>query len=155
MATQTAASSTIRQDMPVLLRHEGEWVGVYTHVDATGKVIDEHRSHLRCTFPDEGPYPYYQINTYTWEDGRREELHFPATYRDKKIWWDTDRIEGYAWEVDPRTVVLTWTRKGEPNTYLYEMIQISEDNRKRARTWHWFHDDQMFQRTLIKEERVG
>jgi hypothetical protein len=39
-------------------------------------------------------------------------------------------------------------------TYLYEMIYISPDNNNRARTWHWFKNNQIFQRTLIQEERV-
>jgi hypothetical protein len=140
--------------MPVLARHEGEWEGEYIHVDANNTVIDRHKSHLQCMFPDKGPHAYHQINTYTWPDGRREELHFPATYRDGQIFWDTERIVGRAWEIDPRTVVLTWTRKDAPGTYLYEMIQISEDNRNRGRTWHWFENDRLVKRTCITERRV-
>jgi hypothetical protein len=34
------------------------------------------------------------------------------------------------------------------------MIQISPDDNHRARTWHWFKNDQIYQRTLIQEERV-
>ncbi len=145
----------IRKGMPVLARHEGEWEGVYIHVDPHNNVLDQHKSYLQCTFPQSGPYPYHQINTYTWDDGRREVIHFPATYRDGRIWWDTERIFGSAWEIDPRTVVLTWNRKDEPGTYLYEMIQISQDNAKRGRTWHWFHNDELYKRTCIKERRVA
>ena len=101
--------SGIREGMPVLARHAGEWEGEYIHVDPDNNVIDRHRSHLQCKFPDDGPYAYHQINTYIWDDGRREEIHFPAVYRDGQIWWDTDRIDGRAWEIDPRTVCLTWT----------------------------------------------
>jgi hypothetical protein len=146
--------SSIRSEMPVLARHEGEWAGTYIHEDTEGREIDRHGAHLRCGFPDDGPYAYYQINTYTWPDGRREEIHFPATYRDKQIHWDTDRILGRAWEIDERTVLLTWVRKGEPRTYLYEMIQISADGNQRGRTWHWFEDDVLVKRTCIKEQRV-
>ncbi|KRB40148.1 MAG: DUF3598 domain-containing protein [Pseudomonadota bacterium] len=144
----------IRKAMPVLARHEGDWEGVYIHVDIDNKEIDRHRSKLQCMFPAEGPFAYHQINTYIWDDGREEEIHFPATFRDNRIWWDTDRIEGSAWEIDERTVVLTWTRKGEPGTYLYEMIQLSEDGQHRGRTWHWFNEDKLFKRTCIKETRV-
>jgi hypothetical protein len=146
--------SGIREGMPVLARHAGEWEGEYIHVDPDNNVIDRHRSHLQCKFPDDGPYAYYQINTYIWDDGRREEIHFPATYRDGQIWWDTDRIDGRAWEIDPRTVCLTWTRKDMPGAYLYEMIQLSEDGNDRARTWHWFENDKLFKRTCITERRV-
>ena len=106
--------SGIREGMPVLARHAGEWEGEYIHVDPDNNLIDRHRSHLQCKFPDDGPYAYYQINTYIWDDGRKEEIHFPATYRDGQIWWNTDRIDGRAWEIDPRTVCLTWTRKDMP-----------------------------------------
>lgn len=144
----------IRTGMPVLARHEGEWEGVYIHVDTDNVEIDRHKSYLQCKFQSDPTYPYYQINTYTWDDGRTEEIHFPATYKDKKIWWDTDRIDGSAWELDERTVVLTWTRKDSPGTYLYEMIQISEDGNNRGRTWHWFEQDVLVKRTCIKERRV-
>lgn len=144
----------LRNAMPVLARHEGEWEGEYIHVDADNREIDRHRSHLKCSFPEGGPFAYYQINTYRWADGRTEEVHFPATYRDGRIWWDTDRIEGSAWEVDARTVMLTWVRKDEPGAYLYEMIQISADGDHRGRTWHWFENDQLVKRTCIKERRI-
>lgn len=144
----------IRQGMPVLARHEGAWEGEYIHVDTHNVVIDRHKSHLQCVFPASGPYAYHQINTYTWPDGRREEIHFPATYRDGQIFWDTDRIVGRAWEIDPKTVVLTWSRKGEPGTYLYEMVQLSDDGAHRGRTWHWFENDQLVKRTCIKERRI-
>lgn len=149
------AGDTIRTGMPVLARHEGEWVGTYTHMDADHKIVDQHRSHLKCTFPADGPHAYHQINRYMWTDGREEEHHFPAAYRNGRILWDTDRISGYAWELDARTVALTWTRKDMPGWYLYEMIQISEDNTNRARTWHWFENDILVRRTLIQEKRVG
>jgi hypothetical protein len=144
----------IRHEMPVLARHEGEWEGEYIHVDAQNAVIDRHRSHLQCRFPEDGPFAYHQINTYRWDDGRSEELHFPATYADGQIHWDTDRIVGRAWEVDERTVMLTWMRKGEPGTYLYEMIQLSADGNHRGRTWHWFENDILVKRTCITERRV-
>lgn len=145
---------SIRSEMPVLARHEGAWTGTYLHMDIDGRELDRHLAHLQCSFPDDGPYAYYQVNTYEWADGRREEIHFPATYRDRQVFWDTDRILGRAWEVDPRTVMLTWTRKGEPQTYLYEMIQISDDGQNRGRTWHWFENDLLVRRTCIKEKRV-
>jgi len=144
----------LRKEMPVLARHEGVWEGRYLLVDLEGKSLDSHASHLECSFPDSGEFPYMQVNTYTWDDGRREEIHFPAHYRDQRIWWDNDRIRGSAWELDSRYIVLTWTRKDLPGSYLYEMIQISDDNRRRARTWHWFVDDALLQRTLIREQRV-
>ncbi|MEN5229534.1 MULTISPECIES: DUF3598 domain-containing protein [Brevundimonas] len=143
----------LRKEMPLLARHEGVWEGVYIHVDTDNNVIDRHKSRLQCQFPS--ATEYYQINTYTWDDGRTEEIHFPSTYRDGKIWWDNERIIGNCWEADPQTIMLRWERKDMPNAYLYEMIQLSADGNDRARTWHWFENDELIKRTCIKEKRVG
>ncbi len=146
--------SNIKEEMPVLARHEGEWVGTYILIDLEGNILDKHNSHLICQFPEDARYPYYQINKYTWSDGKHEEHQFPAAYRDKKIWFDLERMQGNAWEADESTIILTFSYKAMPGTYLYEMIQISPCNNHRARTWHWFKDDQIFRRTLIQEERL-
>lgn len=145
---------SIREEMPVLVRHEGDWVGTYTVVDIEGNIIDKHKSHLTCQFPEIGDYAYYQINRYEWNDGKREEHQFPGTYRDNKLWFDTERIEGYAWEIDDSTVILWFGYKTMPDMHLYEMIQISPCNNYRARTWHWFKKNQIFRRTLIQEQRM-
>lgn len=144
----------IREAMPTLARHLGEWEGEYVHLDAANTVIDRHASHLTCLFPETGPFAYHQVNRYRWADGRTEEIQFPATFADGQIWWDTERIHGRAWQADPRTIMLTWTRKDSPGIYLYEMIQISADNSKRARTWHWFEGDEIVKRTCVKERRI-
>jgi hypothetical protein len=143
----------IRAEMPVLVRHEGDWLGTYTLVDLEGNILDRHQSHLTCEFPESGPYPYYQTNRYTWSDGKKEEYKFPGTYRDKTLWFNTERIDGKAWEIDDNTIILYFSYKEVPTMSLYEMIQISPCNNYRARTWHWFKDDRIFQRTLIQEER--
>lgn len=145
---------SIREEMPVLARHDGDWVGTYLYLDPDGNVIDKHASHLSCMLPTDDSNSYYQINRYTWPDGRREEHKFPATYHDRKIWFDTERIEGHAWEVDDQTIVLTWVYRNDPATYLYEMIQISPCGNHRARTWHWFKEGELIKRTLIKEQRL-
>ncbi len=142
------------EEMPVLARHRGEWQGEYVHLNPDGKVIDRHTSHLICSFPSDGKFPFYQVNLYSWEDGKKEELHLGATYRDGRIWWDTDSIKGCGWELDARTLVLTWVRKDMPDSYLYEMIHIGRDNKTRSRTWHMFQNDKLIQRTVINETRV-
>ncbi len=145
----------MRKVMPVLARHEGEWKGEYIHVTPDNEILDRHASHLICSFPSDGDFNYFQKNIYTWDDGKREEIDFPAVYRDGRIWWDNERIEGSSWELDERTVVLNWTRKDMPGSYLYEMIQINEANNSRGRTWHWFVDDELIKRTCIKEHRIS
>lgn len=147
--------TNIREAMPVLARHEGVWTGTYTLIDCAGNVLDRHQSHLTCEFPANDPLKYYQINRYTWADGKQEEHRFPGTYRDQKLWFDTDRLQGHAWEADDATLILWFAYKTVPDFYLYEMIQISPGNNHRARTWHWFKHNQIYQRTFIQEERLN
>ena len=103
--------------------------------------------------------PYHQTNYYTWADGRSEVREFPATYHDKRIWWDNDLIKGSAWEVgedsNARAMMLTWERTGDPSLYLYEMIQIADDGATRCRTWHWIRNGRLETRTAIEERFVA
>ena len=150
----------IKEALPLLARHEGVWDGWYRYYNAAGDKVDEHRSRLVCRCPAEGPYPYHQTNHYTWEDGRTEERDFPANWDGgEKIWFDTDLIDGWAAAVPldekSRTMMLHWVRKGEPDLYLYEMIQISDCGRYRSRVWHWLKGGRMHMRTLIDEEKVS
>jgi len=146
--------ASIREEMPVLARHEGDWIGTYTLVDLQGNILDRHESHLTCEFPPEGSFHYYQTNRYIWSDGKKEEHKFPGNYRDKALWFDTERISGKAWEVDDSTIILHFSYKEVPEMSLYEMIQISPCNNYRARTWHWFNNHKITRRTLIQEERM-
>jgi hypothetical protein len=148
----------IREDMPLLARHEGVWDGVYTYFNDKDEQIDQHKSRLFCRFPESGPHPYHQTNHYTWDDGRTDIRQFPAVYRDKRVWWDNELIKGWAAEVGldqySRTVMLYWQRQGDPLLYLYEMIQISDDGQSRCRTWHWIRDGKLETRTAIQEKLV-
>ena len=147
--------SNIRQEMPLLARHEGVWEGTYTFVDPNSNVIDKHRSRLTCSFPEEGEFPYFQVNEYTWDDGKTERIEFPATYKDGKIWFDTERINGFCWEVDDHCIVLHWVYVKDPSITLYELIHLDDSGTKRTRTWHWLKDGACFQRTLIDERRAS
>ena len=148
----------IKEDMPILARHEGVWDGVYMYYNAAGEKVDEHKSRLFCRFPDDGPYRYNQSNHYTWADGRTETREFPAEYRDKRVWWDNDLIKGWAAELDldfmNRSVVLHWERTGDPSLYLYEMINLADDGLNRCRTWHWIRNGMLETRTAIQERLV-
>lgn len=144
----------IREELPVLARHEGKWTGTYLTVDNDGKILDQHRSEITCQFPEGQEHPYYQTNRYTWADGKVQEYQFPGMYCDKRLWFDTERIEGRAWEADEAIVILKFEYKGIPDAYIYEMIHISACNNHRGRTWHCFKAGEIYQRTLIKEERI-
>jgi len=155
--------STIKQDMPLLARHQGVWEGWYRHVDPEGRIVDAHRSRLLCRFPATGEFPYHQTNIYTWEDGRKEVRDYPCRYVDgsKELRFLNELIDGWAREVpiDPkrRTLMLSWFRPDMPQIYFYEMIQTSDDARRRSRTWQWFNasDGSLFRRTLIDESKVA
>ncbi|WP_214316892.1 DUF3598 family protein [Nonomuraea sediminis] len=147
----------IKEDMPLLARHEGEWSGTYTVVSPDGTVIDHHASHLTCSFPDDGGHDYYQVNRYTWPDGRTEEHRFPGTYLGNgRMGFDTERIKGETWELDERAIYLHWYYKAEGvDVQLFELIVLSDDGRHRNRVWQWIRDGVCFQRTLINETRDG
>jgi hypothetical protein len=145
-----------KQMMPLLARHEGDWYGYYTHTDATGNTIDEHYSHLISAYPADGSCDYHQINRYLWTDGRKEEHLFPGNYDEdeKRMVFDTERIYGWAREVDERHVQLMFTYKGGSDKYVYEFVHLSDDGQHRTRIWHWYDGNgEVYQRTLIKETR--
>lgn len=149
----------IREDMPLLASHEGVWDGFYRYYNADGVMVDEHKSRLFCRFPDGGDWPYHQTNHYLWADGRTDTREFPAAYRDGRIWWDNDLIKGWAAEValdaHRRTMMLYWQRTGDPDLYLYEMINAADDGIHRCRTWHWIRNGRLETRTAIEERRIS
>lgn len=149
------ASSSLAEIMPGMLRHEGLWEGVYTHIDAGGALLDQHRAGVKCVFPKDGPYAYVQYNHFTWEDGRELRAELPGVLRDGKLWWDTDTFKGCAWETDFGLIMLNLERKDDPGANFYEIIALGDDGAHRARTWHWFKDGKLYKRTLCDEKRVA
>jgi hypothetical protein len=151
--------SDLHDAMPLLACQEGIWEGWYRYYDPDGNKIDEHRSRLVCRFPKDGPVPYHQSNHYFWDDGRKEVREFPATYARGRLWFDNDLITGWAAEdkLDEhnRTLMLHWLRKGEPETYLYEKIQVSDCRKYRTRVWQWINAGRIRMRTLIDEHKVS
>jgi hypothetical protein len=146
----------IREGMPLLARHDGEWEGTYTHVDPSGHVVDRHRSHLSCRFPKTGDFQYHQINTYTWDDGRSEVHEFPGSYDGYgRMHFDTERITGVTWALDENTLYLTWVfREQGADLRLFELIVLSDDGNHRCRTWQWVRGGRIEMRTLIDESRI-
>ncbi len=145
--------------MPILARQEGVWDGAYRYYDHAGQLIDEHESRLVCRIPKSGPYAYHQTNHYRWADGRTEVRDFPATFRGDRIWFRNELIDGWCAEVPldafSRTLMLYWKRVGEPDTYLYEMIQIDDAAKQRSRVWQWITGGRVRMRTLIDEVKVA
>ncbi|MFK8052842.1 MAG: DUF3598 domain-containing protein [Woeseiaceae bacterium] len=149
-------SKTLKEQLPILARHEGVWDGYYRYYDIDGNKIDEHRSRLLCRFPDDDSY--HQTNLYFWKDGKTEVRDFPTKVEGGRMIFYTE-IDGWAADEpldhNKRTVLLNWKRKDDPDIYLYEMIQISDCGKYRSRTWQWFRAGLLFQRTLVDEQRIS
>ena len=147
---------SLRETLPFLARSEGVWDGYYRYFDPEGNKIDEHKSRLICRIKDDRDY--HQTNIYRWADGKRQDRDFPADIQGERLIFTTV-ITGWAQAVDldeyKRTMMLNWTRNGEPDLYLYEMIQLSDDSQSRSRVWQWFKADRLLQRTLIDERFVS
>lgn len=150
---------SVRSAFPQLARHEGVWEGWYRYIDVNGEQIDAHRSRLVCRIPDETPSLYHQTNHYQWEDGSEEVRDFKGVIQGNRLVFDNDIIKGWAaqepLDEHQRTMLLHWVRCGEPNIYLYEMIQLSDCGRFRTRVWQWIEDGQTVKRTLIDEQKVS
>lgn len=139
--------------LPALLLHEGLWRGRYRTVDLDGKVVDEHASEVECVFPQGGAYHYVQRNAFRWDDGRTKEVEFGGVLEGDRIYWDTDTFRGYGWTTTDDVVLLTLERKDVPDTTFTEIIVLGANHRNRARTWHWFKNGELYQRTLCDERR--
>ncbi len=150
--------NSVKEAFPELAIHEGVWEGWYRYVDVNGKQIDAHQSRLICRVPKDTPSTYHQTNHYTWENGDTDVRDFKGQMEGSKLIFDNDLIKGWAAAAaeddHQRTVLLHWSRVGEPNLYLYEMIQISDCENYRTRVWQWLRDGQTIQRTLIDEKRI-
>ncbi|MEO7269627.1 MAG: DUF3598 family protein [Knoellia sp.] len=144
-------------EFPVLSDHLGQWEGEYVHLDPDGREIDRHASHLLATVPEDGSYDIHQVNTYTWADGRREQVEFGGTLKGKDIHFDNDRILGSMHQIDSRTILLVWSYKTllEPGNSVHEVIQLSEDGQEKVRSWHWMESDRLVRRTVIRERKVA
>jgi len=154
-------TQAVRERLPVLARHEGVWDGMFRRVDATGKVTAEFSSRIIKRFlPDEQwPKIYHQTNKYVLPDGTRQVIDTFGEYRDGKIHFESERVTG--WQLDDpadpfhRSVFLYMVYKSDPDKYVYEMINISDDGKFRTRMTQFLKDGKTTSRTLIDEELVS
>ena len=149
--------SVIKEKMPVLARHEGTWAGTYRFITPQLELLDQYDFRINVLFPDDGNggITYRQESFYTWPDGRSNELTFEAQYNgDGQVTFD-GQISGRMWELDARTIYLTFWFADQPGVDVCEMIQLADNNEDRARTWHWFKDGKLFQLTLVDERRIA
>lgn len=150
----------IRQRQPIVADQAGVWDGEYVHLDADHRIIDRHQSRLVCRLADgpDGAARLTQTNIYSWADGTREIRYFEGVFRGDRVWISNQLIDGWTGAVamDPtnRTIMVGWARTNEPGFRYYEMITVAEDGNAKNRTWHWYRNGRLFQRTLIDEVRV-
>ena len=143
--------------MPLLARHEGTWEGTYRVITPRLELLQQYQFRINVMFPDDGQggITYRQESFYTWPDGKEEALIFEAQYTgDGLVTWE-GRIGGRMWELDDRTIYLTFAFDDQPGVDVCEMIQLAANNNDRARTWHWFRDGKLFQLTLVDEHRIA
>lgn len=149
------ATKEFRREMPAMLDHEGVWEGIYTHIDRDAQIIDKHRVQVTCEFPTTGEFVYIQHNHFMWDDGREYKVDLPGVYRDGRLWWDTETFHGSAWQTNDDLILLNLDRKDDPGANFFEIIAMGSTRKKRARTWHWFKDGELFKRTLCDEWKVS
>ncbi len=151
----------IAKNMPLVAQQAGVWEGEYVHVDANHQEIDRHQSRLICRLhdsEDDGAI-LNQSNIYTWADGTREIRFFEGVYKNDRLHIKNDLIDGWTASIDldetNSTIMVQWVRPGETGFRYYEIITLSEDGQQKNRTWHWYRNNQLFQRTLINENRIS
>ena len=143
----------VEEAIPALLAHEGVWSGTYRVVDLKGKIVEQHESRVECIFPEDGEFHYVQRNRFTWPDGRVRVVEFGGTLDGERIFWDTRTFKGYGWATRDGVILLTLDRKDVKRASFTEIIVMGANGDNRARTWHWFRDGALYQRTLCDEHR--
>ncbi len=147
----------IAATMPLVASQAGVWQGEYVHFDADHREIDRHKSMLVCRLIDgpEGVARLAQSNIYDWADGTREIRYFDGVLQGDRINISNVNIDGWVaplpMDETQRTIMVAWTRAGQPDFRYYEMITVAEDGLAKNRTWHWYEKGRLFQRTLINE----
>ncbi len=151
----------IATSMPLITDTAGVWEGEYVHIDENHQEFDRHQARLLIRIDDESDTEarLRQTNIYTWSNNEHEIRYFEGNYRDDRIWFNNALIDGWTRTIDMdptgRTMMVAWTRPAEPGFRYYEIIIFSEDGQSRNRTWHWYRNDRLFQRTLINEHKVS
>lgn len=147
----------IAERLPLLAKHAGVWTGTYTFVTPKLEVLDRYDFRIDVSFPQDGlgRRTYRQESDYFWPDGRTQSLVFEGVLEGEEIVFDNGRIAGRMRALDDRTLYLTFGFTAQPGVEVCEMLQLSADGLSRARTWHWFRDERLFQITLVDERREG
>ncbi len=151
----------ITDAMPMVADQAGVWDGEYVHVNEKHEVIDRHKSRLVCRLQEDDPAnaKLAQTNIYTWADGSREIRYFETLFKGDRLWVDNDLIKGWvgmdALDLTNRTILVGWVSKLDPGLSFYEFITVALGGNAKNRTWHWYREGRLFQRTVINEVRTS
>lgn len=142
--------------LALMSRSAGIWEGHYTHISPVDRSVQEEFDfRLRVECPAADGTPYRQTSRYSWADGRVQELQYTGEPAGERVVFDNGRILGECWKIDADALYLTFRYTADPRGRIAEMIQVSADGRHRARTWHWFRDEELWRITLVRETRTS
>ena len=151
----------LKAKFPVLARCEGVWKGVFRRFDGNAKLLAEFKSTITKRYLPDAPWPrvYHQTNHYDFADGKTQTLETFGHYADGKIHFESDRVKG--WQLDDpadphkRSIFLHMVYKSDPDQYVYELINVSDDGKFRTRMTQFLKAGRTVQRTMIDEEKVS
>jgi hypothetical protein len=143
--------------LPVIVRHAGVWEGTFARIDADNNVQAKFRSQIVFRLLDDAHWPdiYLQTNTYWLPGGSVQSFDTPGSFRDGRLWFESDRVRGWSaddpLDTEGANALLFMEVLYDPGTHIYEMAQISRDNTRRSRAVQFVRDAVTIQRTLIDE----
>jgi hypothetical protein len=160
-ADEPRSVADLKKKFPVLASTEGVWAGTFRRLDANSKIVEEFKSKItkRYLSDDQWPKIYHQTNEYEYADGRKQKIETFGEYRDGKVHFESARVKG--WQMDDpsdpfgRTIFLHMVYTANPDQYVYEMINVSDDGKYRTRVTQFLKAGRTVQRTLIDEEKVA
>ena len=121
-----------------------------------GEVVDKHSTKLEIGARGS---KYFQRNTYTWSDGRKQVLNFPGWFDEStgKLHVESERLVGECIVVDQDTVEFkAGYKEGMPGgVYVYDFITMSDDKKSRCRSWQLFKDGKPWRFVNVFEQCVS
>lgn len=152
--------------LPVLARNEGVWEGDYRRYGSDGRLMTEFKSRVVMRFRTDVPSQemYYQTNIYRFADGKGQVIESTGWFDGQRLRFGSERdISGWAADnkTDPngQTCLLymsvhSATPQLAKGSICYELVQLSDCGRYRARAAQYVHDGRIIMRTMIDEEFV-
>jgi hypothetical protein len=137
----------------LMTRHRGIWEGLYTHLDAnTHRIVEQQMFRIRAEYFTHHHPSYRQTSHYWWPDGREQELMYEGSMHGDALQIDNGRIWGHCRAISVDTLYMEFGYTATPDLRIAEMLQLSDDGKHRARTWHWLRSGVLERITLVREQ---